>query len=206
MIYTQYDVQRKPIRLIAAACSSMGIGKNGQLPWNLPSEFRFFLDTVSAVSRPGKKNLLIWGRGCWFSCPDNVFPIDNGLHVVLSRELSSVPKHAHYLCQDFNSGVQLVCQPPLCDLVETIWVLGGSQVYKVGLEHPWCDLIYLTDVMADFDCDVFFPDFDRGVYRKQDRFPGVPDGIQEENGIKFKFQVFKREISQQSSIKESNGK
>lgn len=39
-----------------------------------------------------------------------------------------------------------------------------------GLEHPWCDLIYLTDIMAEFECDVFFPDFDRQLFKVQDRY------------------------------------
>lgn len=38
-----------------------------------------------------------------------------------------------------------------------------------ALAHPWCDLIYLTDIMADFDCDVFFPRFDQNVFRKQNK-------------------------------------
>lgn len=39
-----------------------------------------------------------------------------------------------------------------------------------GMEHPWCDLIYLTDVVADFECDVFFPEFDRQLFKVQDRY------------------------------------
>lgn len=38
-----------------------------------------------------------------------------------------------------------------------------------GMEHPWCDLIYLTDIMAEFECDVFFPEFDRQLFKVQDR-------------------------------------
>ncbi|KAL2093460.1 hypothetical protein ACEWY4_010772 [Coilia grayii] len=182
----------KPIRVIAAACSNMGIGKDGHLPWDLPKEFKFFIDTISAVSAPGKKNVLIWGKVSWFSCPESVFPIPNTVHVVLSRALSSVPEQAHHLCRDFPSAVQLASQGGLADLVETIWILGGPSVYKKALEHPWCDLVYLTDIMADFDCDVFFPHFDHNVFRKQDRFVGVPSEIQEENGVKFQFQVFKK--------------
>ncbi|XP_041967245.1 zgc:153031 [Alosa sapidissima] len=189
---TRTQIQIKPIRLIAAACSDMGIGKDGHLPWDLPKEFQFLLDTISTVSTPGKKNMLIWGRVCWFSCPEKVFPIPNTIHVVLSRVLSSVPEGAHYLCRDFGSAMQLASQGTVADLVETIWILGGPSVYREAMEHPWCDLIYLTDIMAEFDCDVFFPDFDRNVYRKQDRFPGVPHEIQEENGVKFQFQVFKK--------------
>ncbi|XP_034031520.1 dihydrofolate reductase [Thalassophryne amazonica] len=188
------SVHRKPVRLIAAACNGMGIGKNGNLPWNLPAEFQYFLTSVSRVSRPGRMNMLVFGRLSWFSCPESLFPMPNVLHVVLSKTLSSVPDHAHFVCQDFESATRLASQLPLADLIETIWVAGGTRVYEDALMHPWCDLIYLTDIMADFDCDVFFPQFDRSVFKVQDSFPGVPTGIQEENGIKYKFQVYKKEI------------
>ncbi|XP_038161509.1 dihydrofolate reductase [Cyprinodon tularosa] len=163
--------------------------------WNCDfhrSEFQYFLDTIARVSRPGNMNLLVWGRLCWQSHPENTFPMANALHVVLSKTLSSVPDHAHFLCQDLESAVRLATEPPLADIIETIWIIGGTQVYEDALKHPWCDLIYLTDVMADFDCDVFFPEFDRELFKLQDTFPDVPSEIQEENGIKFKCQVFKR--------------
>lgn len=38
------------------------------------------------------------------------------------------------------------------------------------MEHPWCDLIYLTDIMAEFECDVFFPEFDTKLFEVQDRY------------------------------------
>ncbi len=47
----------------------------------------------------------------------------------------------------------------------------GFLVYdQDAMKHPWCDLIHLTDVMAEFDCDVFFPDFDRGLFKEQERY------------------------------------
>lgn len=187
------STQRKPVRLIAAACRGNGIGKHGRMPWSIPSEFKYFLDTVTRVSRPGKMNAMIWGKRCWFANPQTSFPLPNIMHFVLSTTLETVPNHAHFVCKDLDTAVSLVSQPPLADLFETIWIVGGSQVYKVALEHPWCDLVYLTDVMAEFDCDVFFPEFDRNVFQLQDSFPDVPDGIHEDNGIKYKCQVFKRE-------------
>ncbi|XP_048865049.1 zgc:153031 isoform X2 [Brienomyrus brachyistius] len=161
MFASQEKVQGRPIRLIAAACKNMGIGKNGRLPWTLPMEFQYLLDKISSVSRPGKKNLLVWGRICWFSTPENLHPIDNAVNVVLSK---------------------------------TIRCASDLHLAQKALAHPWCDLIYLTDIMADFDCDTFFPGFDRSVYRLQDRFPGVPDECQQECGIRYKFQVFKKEL------------
>lgn len=41
---------------------------------------------------------------------------------------------------------------------------------QAALDHPWCDLVYLTDVMAEFDCDVFFPEFDRDLFKLQERY------------------------------------
>uniref|UniRef100_A0A1A8RFY3 dihydrofolate reductase n=2 Tax=Nothobranchius TaxID=28779 RepID=A0A1A8RFY3_9TELE len=187
--------KRKPIRLIAAVCNNRGIGKNGHLPWSLPSEFQYFLNTISRVSRPGNFNLMIWGRHCWNSHPENIYPLPNSLHVVLSKTLTNVPNYAHFLCRDFESAVRLAAEHPLSDVIETIWILGGTQVYEDALQHPWCDLLYLTDVMADFDCDVFFPEFDRKLFQLQERFPDVPSDIQEENGIKFQCQVFKKEAA-----------
>ncbi|XP_008409846.1 dihydrofolate reductase [Poecilia reticulata] len=185
-------VQKKPVRLIAAICNNMGMGKDGTMPWSLPSEHQYFMNTITRVSRPGNMNLLIWGRLCWNSHPENIFPLANTLHAVLSKTSSSVPDHAHFLCQDFESAVRLAAQPPLSGIIETVWILGGTQVYEDALKHPWCDLLYLTDVMADFDCDVFFPDFDRELFKLQETFPDVPSEVQEENGIRFKCQVFKK--------------
>ncbi|XP_040024066.2 dihydrofolate reductase-like [Gasterosteus aculeatus] len=189
------NVQKKPVHLIAAACSGGGIGKDGQMPWDLPSEFRYFRNHVQGVSRPAKMNMMVWGKLCWYSVPKPDFPLPNVLHVVLSKTLESVPDHAHFLCEDLDAAVRLAVQPPLADLIETIWVVGETQVYEVALKHPCCDLVYLTDVMTDFDCNVFFPEFDRGLFKVQEGFPGVPSEIQEENGIKYKFQVFKKETS-----------
>lgn len=186
------SAQRKPVRLIAAACRGLGIGKDGTLPWHLPSEFKFFLSNITKVSEPGKMNMLIWGKKCWYSNPEDMFPLPNTLHVILTNTLERAPKHAHFLSKDFEGAVLLASQPPLCDIVETIWVVGGTRVYKDGMMHPWCDRIYLTDVMASYHCDVFFPEFDRSIFQLQDRFPAVPWEIQEENGIQYKFQVFKK--------------
>ncbi|XP_051886733.1 zgc:153031 isoform X1 [Pristis pectinata] len=207
----------KPLRLIAATDTALGIGRDGRLPWHLPNEFDRFLSRVTAVSGPGKRNLLIWGR---HSAVRPSQPLPNCHRVCLSRNLSCVPPGADHLCRDFASAVQLAYLPPLSDHIETIWVLGGTHVYQEtfnrtrasavaeapiihflsqlqeALKHPNCDQIYLTNIMADFNCDTFFPEFDRETFRLLEEFPGIPSEIQEENGIKYKFQVFQKVTSQ----------
>ncbi|KAJ8373637.1 hypothetical protein SKAU_G00042170 [Synaphobranchus kaupii] len=167
------------------------------------TEFQFFLDTIRAVSKPGRKNLIIWGRKTWFSVPEGVFPIANSIHAVLSHTLSTVPEHAHHLCQEFESAVQLAITGPHSQLLETIWVVGGAEVYRKALDEPWCDLLYLTHIMADFDCDAFFPPFDRSLYRLQERFPGVLHEIQEQNGIHYQFQPSGRKPDERGRVRTS---
>ncbi|KAL7401689.1 hypothetical protein ABVT39_003351 [Epinephelus coioides] len=190
------NVQKKPLCLIAAACNNRGIGKDGKMPWDLPSEFQYFLNHITRVSRPGNLNMMVWGKRCWFCHPHSTLPLANALHAVLSTTLDMPPDHAHFVCKDLESAVQLAAQPPLAGLIETIWIIGGAQVYEAALKHPWCELVYLTEIMADFDCDVFFPEFDKELFKEQEEgFPNVPSGIQEENGIKYKFHVYKRDTS-----------
>ncbi|XP_032893752.1 dihydrofolate reductase-like isoform X2 [Amblyraja radiata] len=107
----------------------------------------------------------------------------------------SVPAGTDFLCRDLASAVQLASLPPLSDHIETIWVLGGTRPFQEAWRYPNCDRIYLTNIMANFHCDTFFPDFDQDIFQLQDKFPGVPSEIQEENGIQYKFQVFQKVLS-----------
>jgi len=53
------------------------------------------------------------------------------IYCIILHHFSANPPRAHYLCKDFESVIRLVSEPPLCHIVETIWVLGGPEVYKV---------------------------------------------------------------------------
>ncbi|XP_043943526.1 dihydrofolate reductase-like isoform X2 [Protopterus annectens] len=182
----------KPIYVIAAACKNMGIGNDSGLPWNLPNEFRYFMDRVTSVTAPGKKNLIVCGKNS-FNIPEKYLPLENCLVAMLSTTLSAAPKYVQYLCRDFPTAIKIGSTPSLGDTVEKIWIIGGPKVFKEGLNHPWCRHFFLTDIMSNFKCDTFFPDFDRQTFHLLDKFPGVPSGIQEEKGIKYHFQVFTRD-------------
>lgn len=62
----------------------------------------------------------------------------------------TVPDHAHFVCKDLDAVGHLVSEPPLADLIETIWIVGGTQVYKVmkaaslaaGPEERLQDVVY----------------------------------------------------------------
>lgn len=53
------------------------------------------------------------------------------IRLIILHHFSADPPRAQYLCKDFESVIRLVSEPPLCHIVESIWVLGGPEVYKV---------------------------------------------------------------------------
>ncbi|XP_069484373.1 dihydrofolate reductase-like [Ambystoma mexicanum] len=190
MSKTGESVDPKPIHLIVAACRNRGIGQNGDMPWSLPNEFKYCLNTITSVKTPGKKNLIIWGRKTSAQFTGDYMPLRNCLTVLLTTTMRSLPKHAHYICSDLESAIQLAYTQNLSEEIETIWVLGGVKSFTEAMKHPLCRRIHFTDIMADFNCDVFFPEFDENIFKLVEEFPGIPSGIQEENGIKYEFRVF----------------
>lgn len=186
------QVEPKPIHLIVAACRNRGIGKNGDMAWNLPNEFQYCLNTITTVQTLGKKNLVIWGRKTSEQFKGDYMPLRNCLVVLLSKTLSSMPMHADFICRDLEDAIQLAHRPALSQQIETIWVLGGAQSFAEAMKHPLCTRIYFTDIMAHFNCDVFFPEFDEDIFKLVEEFPDIPSEIQEENGVKYKFLLFAR--------------
>ena len=64
--------------IVVAFDSQYGIGKNGQLAWNLPSDLKHFKEITTTVVNPAKKNALIMGRKTWESLPQRFRPLLGG--------------------------------------------------------------------------------------------------------------------------------
>nr|XP_006815969.1 PREDICTED: dihydrofolate reductase-like [Saccoglossus kowalevskii] len=164
----------KKISLVAAACNNMGIGKNGDLPWRLRKEMSFFTKVTSETKEDGKQNAVVMGRKTWFSIPEKYRPLAGRYNVILSKNLKECPSGADMLSESLDDAIKQLSEPPL-----------------ESLESAACYRIYLTRVMADFDCDTFFPEFDTNLFNLVSD-PDVPSEIQEEKGIQFKYEVYEK--------------
>jgi dihydrofolate reductase len=84
------------------------------------------------------------------------------------------------------------------------FVIGGAQIYKAALERKETKRILLTRVLSDFECDTFFPvglddngkaeGWERKSKEELDSWVGeqVPQGIQEENGTRYVFEMWEK--------------
>ncbi|XP_007897959.1 dihydrofolate reductase isoform X2 [Callorhinchus milii] len=155
-------------------------------------EFKHFQRMTSTPSTEGKINVVVMGRRTWFSIPEKNRPLKDRINIVLSRELKETPKGAHYLAHDLASALTTLDSPELRDKVDLVWIIGGSALYKEAMENPAQHRIFVTRILQDFESDTFLPEIDLNKFRHLPKFPAIDDGVHEENGIQYKFEVYER--------------
>jgi len=182
-------------KLIVAACEGNGIGKSGNLPWRLKSEMAYFAKMTKTTEDSTKKNAVIMGRKTWQSIPEKFRPLKERLNVVLStqskQDVVGGDSPDVVVCNSLEEALSSVEAAALDNKIESCWIIGGSSVYEEALKHPKLDKVYLTKILQEFDCDTFFPSLDEKQWKiVQEK--DVPNDIQEENDIQFKYCVYQR--------------
>lgn len=115
------------------------IGNAGDIPWNLPDDFKWFKEkTMGGILVMGRKTFESIGR-----------PLPGRDTYVLSRQPREIPG-AH-------SFTDLAVLDHL-QTEKTIWIAGGSEVYSQMLDKT--GEIFLTRVHREVKGDAFFPEFE----------------------------------------------
>lgn len=141
---------------------------------------------------PTKKNVVIMGRKSYFGVPESKRPLSDRINVVLTREPE---KHTFpsdvIVVSSMGEALAKIQQPELESQVENVWIVGGNSVYEEAMCSPQCHRIYFTKIMESFDCDAFFPQISANfVLVSNDE--NIPEEIQEENGIKYQYQIYEK--------------
>jgi dihydrofolate reductase len=167
-----------PILAIVVARSRNGvIGREGGLPWRLKSDMAIFKATT--LGKP-----VIMGRKTWDSLPRR--PLPGRTNIVLSRDGSFEPDQA-VACQRWEEAVDIAREQAADDGVEEVCVIGGEALFALAL--PKARRLYLTEVEAQIEGDVRFPEFDEGAWREV-RCEPHPAGEGDEHP--FTFRVLER--------------
>lgn len=81
-----------------------------------------------------KKNVVVMGRKTWDSIPHKYKPLNNRINCVLSRtdlDLSKFENVYHF--KSFDDLINKLQDTTFKDCYEKIWIIGGTQIYKVGI-------------------------------------------------------------------------
>ncbi|XP_013191432.1 dihydrofolate reductase [Amyelois transitella] len=184
-------MSKTKLNLIAAACENLGIGINGDLPWRLKKEMAYFSSMTSKVRDPAKKNAVVMGRRTWDCIPSKFLPLPNRVNIVLTRHVDDVKSKVPEGVIVVSGLDEAISHIEGREDIESTWVIGGSSIYKAALEHKNCGKIYLTEIQKNFECDTFFPKFDKKqfVLVTED---GVPEEQQVEGDISYYFRIYKK--------------
>ncbi|CAI8583140.1 unnamed protein product [Vicia faba] len=181
---------QRTYQVVVAATKDMGIGKDGKLPWRLPTDLKFFKEITMTTNESGKKNAVVMGRKTWESIPFQFRPLPGRLNVVLTRSGSFDVKAAEnvVICGSMSSALELLAASPYCTSIEKIFVIGGGEIFRDALNAPECEAIHITEIHTSIECDTFMPPIDFTVFRPwYSSFPKV------ENNIRYSFTTYRHE-------------
>lgn len=129
------------ITVIAAVAQNNALGKENQLLWHLPDDFKRFKTLTSG-------HYIIMGRKTFESFPK---PLPNRTHVIITRQSDYQPEG----CIVVNSLKKAI---EVCPKNEEVFVIGGGEIYRQSI--ALADKLDLTKVHHSFDADTFFPEVD----------------------------------------------
>lgn len=149
------------ISAIVAAAENDVIGRDGDLPWHLPKDMRFFKETTMG-------HHVIMGRKNWDSIPDKYRPLPGRQNLIVSRNAELQCEGAQVL-----GSIEAALELAKANGDEEAFIIGGGQVYKHSFENKLIQRVYLTRVHTELDGDVKFPTFDEKnwVLRSQSFHP-----------------------------------
>jgi dihydrofolate reductase len=141
------------------------IGRDGGLPWRLSSDLKLF--KALTIGKP-----VIMGRKTWDSLP--IKPLPGRMNIVLTKD-GSFDQHGALTFEDFGEAVSVAREQAEDDGAEEVCVIGGATLFDLAL--PRARRLYLTEVEAEVEGDVFFPPFDEAEWRevKRETYPAGPN-------------------------------
>lgn len=128
------------LSLIVAVAENGLIGRDGDLPWRIPADLKFFKETT--MGKP-----IVMGRKTWQSIGR---PLPGRVNIVITRDRQFVADGA-VVVHDLAAALAAAGDVP------EVMIIGGAQIYEMALDRA--DRVYLTEVQASPDGDTFLPDF-----------------------------------------------
>lgn len=127
------------ITMIAAAGENNELGRNNELVWHLPDDFKRFKLLTSG-------HFIIMGRKTFESFP-KLLP--NRTHIIITRQKNYRPKGCIVVknMEEALEAAKTDSQP---------FIIGGGEIYRLGM--PYAERIELTRVHGTFEADAFFPE------------------------------------------------
>ena len=134
------------VTIIAAAAENNALGKDSDLVWHLPDDFKRFKALTTG-------HHIVMGRKTFETFP-KLLP--NRTHVIITRQEDYKPDGA-IVVNSLEDALSYSHDD------ENTYVIGGGEIYAMAMEKA--THIELTRVHGNFEADTFFPKIDDGKWK-----------------------------------------
>ena len=138
---TGNSLDKRIFTAVAAMSCNGVIGNNGQLPWHLSEDLKFFRKlTYGSPVIMGRKTYESIGR-----------PLPGRKNIVISSNPNVEGNiETHQSIEDLIKVYK--------DSTESLFIIGGAEIYSALLN--WTKEIYLTYIYIEYSGDTYFPKID----------------------------------------------
>lgn len=145
---------KKPtISLISAINKkTRAIGKeDGGLIFKISEDMKHFRETTT-------NHPIIMGKNTWEEFREK--PLPNRTHIIVTRDTNYKTTEGVLIAHSIEEAIKIASEIDR----EEIFIIGGGQIYALGL--PYADRLYLTLIDSDIDGPVKFPDYESASFTK----------------------------------------
>lgn len=165
------------VSAIVAAARNRVIGKDNQIPWYLSSDLKYFKrTTLGHHVIMGRKSFESIGR-----------PLPKRTNIIITR----APYYAASGCLVARSLPEALSIAHANGETEA-FIIGGGEIYALSL--PLLDKLYLTEVDAAPEGDVFFPELD---FPEWELISSESHPADDKNDHAYTFKVYERISSEE---------
>lgn len=172
-----------PVGLIWAQSDGGIIGSKGVMPWHLPEDLAHFKEIT--LGSP-----VIMGRKTWESLPQRFRPLPGRRNIVVTRQHEWSDEGAE-VAHSVPAAIELATAS--VDNEETVWVIGGAEIYSQALEHA--GILEITEIREIFAGDTFAPERgEQWMLRARDPVEGWHTSS---TGLHYRFSRYETQTSNQ---------
>lgn len=128
--------------IVAVDEKTMGIGKNGRIPWSNKKDMQWFKETTIGQGN----NSVIMGRTTYESIGK---PLKDRINIVITHQDIQIPDC--YVCHSIEEGIAKSKELK----VDSAFIIGGGSIYRESLEKKLIDIVYIDYLNTGVPEDMF---------------------------------------------------
>lgn len=144
------------VHLIVAMTPKGVIGKDGDLPWHIPSDLKHFKKLTGGQT-------VVMGRKTFESLKMSK-GLPNRINYVVTRD-TNLPEDTETVKWG-NSLEDLLSKARARSIVA--FIIGGATIYDYALKNDLVDTMHISFVKDQYDGDTFFPEYDKTQWKEVD--------------------------------------